>query len=65
MSDLLAPSGKKKNAKKGIATQAKARRRAEAEERNAAYQKLPLAEKLKTAGAKVRAKLERNQDAGQ
>lgn len=44
--------------------EAKARRRAEAEARNLAYQQTPIAERMKTAGARVKAKLERQQKEG-
>ena len=50
-------AGTKTNHKKGIAKAAKAKRREEAEARNAAYQKLSKDQKLAKAGAKVREKL--------
>lgn len=42
----------------------KARKRTEAEARNEAYQRLSVAEKLKTAGARVKAKIEIQQKEG-
>jgi hypothetical protein len=48
----------RKGSNKGIAKAAKERRREEAEVRNTAYQARPIKERMKTAGAKERAKLE-------
>lgn len=50
-------AGIKTNHKKGIAAARKAEKRKEAEERNAAYQALPLEEKIARNSTKVRAKL--------
>lgn len=47
---------------KGIKKAAKERRRKEAEERAAAYAKKPLAEKLKFAGAREKARLMKQQE---
>ena len=58
MSSLL-KGGPKTNHKKGYAAKAKAKRREEAEARNAKYASLPKEQKLKVAGDKVRAKLEK------
>lgn len=55
--DTLRPHGPKKNHKKGYLAADRERKRREAEERNAAYAKKPLVEKLKTAGAKEKRKL--------
>lgn len=52
-------SGPKKNNTKGIAKANKARKRAEAEARQAKYVALSFEEKLKQAGKKVLAKLMR------
>jgi hypothetical protein len=65
--DLLAPRGKKTNNRKsGAAADAKARRRKEAEERQAKYDKLTLAQKLAQShlGTKERAKLLKKQQKG-
>ncbi len=52
--------GKKQNNRtSGAAKANKLRKRAEAEERAAAYAKVPYADKLAKAGAKERAKLEK------
>ena len=54
----LMPTGKKINHKKGYAAKAKARKREEAEKRQAEYASKSLEYKLKNAGPKERAKLE-------
>jgi hypothetical protein len=64
MANELVPSGKKlNNRKSGAAADAKARRRREAEERQAKYDKLTLAQKLAQPhlGAKEKAKLLKKQ----
>lgn len=53
MSNLKIGHGKRTNHKKGIATAKKAKRRAEAEERNAAYQKLSLEQRRARNPSKV------------
>lgn len=55
MSDT--PTLPRGNRNKGIARAAKERRRTEAEARAAAYAKIPLEQKLKTAGAREKARL--------
>lgn len=57
MEPIKAGRGRKTNHKRGIAAAKKAKRRQEAEERNARYAKLSKAEKLAQAGLKVRKKL--------
>ena len=61
MNDLM-KTGTKKNHKKGISASAKARKREEAIERQVSYSKKTLQEKLKTAGPKERARLEKKKE---
>jgi len=46
MSDLLRPRGRRTNHKKGIAAEYKAKKRADAEKRQAAYDKLTKVQKI-------------------
>ena len=55
--NLFRSNKKENNRKSGKQAAHQLKKRTEAEARNAAYAKLSTAEKLKTAGAKVRKKL--------
>jgi hypothetical protein len=57
--DNLRPTGPKKNHKRGYAAADRARKREEAEKRNAEYSKLSYEKKMEQNSSKVRTKLTR------